>query len=610
MIGEQQQTRRRKPTVKLSLETVEERIVPSASDMSQQMAPIIAAVQQEVSNAIQIIEQDIAQVEAMIVQEVDHLLGIPTTPNPASGSGAGSGSGSGSGATATHNAPSQQLSSATQQSGNGSGGGATGTAKDNNPSTGVSKMQPMTGSGSFGSIVTYTWDPEALGAGTGHGSGSINYLASDFHNWLKDGQVQRYDGTIPGTKSTDKVLFDGSISNDQIEWNTSFTFSTMTIGGTGAYTGQQTLVAGVNIDLTGVDSISAWETADSKFNLEFQDHNQILKIDNGATFGNFDISGYNDDSVILAGGATTIAGNPGSGKPAYTEELGVNLYIYGGAQLNDNCYNTLVLTNDNLQIVDQGMMIASNGTGVGKKLIDNGGKSGSYINVDGGSLLYGGSNGASDTFTVPIYIQNGGLLSVSKTLQTGGTLIVQDGSNYIFPNGKKESVYMTGSGSQVLLFYASTLEADDDYYQADGALLTDSTNCIIKDGAQSNGTATIAGGVVTISENNLAYNQLIVNCSTLNFNGQLQVSISGKNPPQCDSLWVSGTTKIQGNSSLKLFVDNGPPPANKQWAVIIDSTGDIQLPMNFQMPITTDPNTPGLSDKVDPANAKQYIVTS
>jgi len=224
LVGEQQPTRRRKPTVKLSLESVEERIVPSASDMTQQMAPMIAAVQQEVSNAIQIVEQDIAQVEAMFVQEVDHLLGIPTTPNPASGSGAGSGSGSG--ATTTHSAPSQQLNSATQQAGNGSGSGAAGTAKDNNPTTVVSKIQPMTmGSGSCGSgsICVYTWDPHKYGSGTGHGSGSqsLNYNWSNFHNWLINGAPQKgVTGTIPDDPM-DEAVFDGSTSNSQCIVNTS-----------------------------------------------------------------------------------------------------------------------------------------------------------------------------------------------------------------------------------------------------------------------------------------------------------------------------------------------------------------------------------------------------
>jgi hypothetical protein len=117
----EQQICRRSATVRPSLEGVEERIVPSSA--TQQMAPGVVGLQQEVSNAIQIIEQDIAQLEAILVQEVDHLLGIPTTPNPASGSGAGSG------ATATHSAPSQHLNSASQQGGSGSGSGATNTAK-------------------------------------------------------------------------------------------------------------------------------------------------------------------------------------------------------------------------------------------------------------------------------------------------------------------------------------------------------------------------------------------------------------------------------------------------------------------------------------------------
>jgi hypothetical protein len=81
---------------------MEDRTLLSAANtaqMAEQLAPMMAMVQQELNNAVQIITQEIAQVEAIFVEEVDHLLGVPTTQNPTPGSDAGNSSGSASGTT-------------------------------------------------------------------------------------------------------------------------------------------------------------------------------------------------------------------------------------------------------------------------------------------------------------------------------------------------------------------------------------------------------------------------------------------------------------------------------------------------------------------------------
>ena len=83
------------------------------------------------------------------------------------------------------------------------------------------------------------------------------------------------------------------------------------------------------------------------------------------------------------------------------------------------------------------------------------------------------------------------------------------------------SVYMRGSASSVQLAYASTLECDNDYYQASGTLnTTDASPCTLQAGATSAGTATIASGLMIINVPNVGYGELDVNAANLNFSGQ------------------------------------------------------------------------------------------
>lgn len=124
--------RRPRPSVKLSLEGMEERTMPSATGVnplatvvlaSPPPAPsfaavasfvsstmdrvdhILALVDQVVRTAEQMLGGKIAQAEATVNQQLDHLLGIPN------------GNGSGSGSTTASNAPNQQLHTGTQKVG-------------------------------------------------------------------------------------------------------------------------------------------------------------------------------------------------------------------------------------------------------------------------------------------------------------------------------------------------------------------------------------------------------------------------------------------------------------------------------------------------------------
>jgi hypothetical protein len=70
--------------------------------------------------------------------------------------------------------------------------------------------------------------PKGSGIGSGGGSGDVytwnptdgTNLASHPQNWLLNSQSQGSNGTVPGNKSTDQVVFDGATSNAPIEWDT------------------------------------------------------------------------------------------------------------------------------------------------------------------------------------------------------------------------------------------------------------------------------------------------------------------------------------------------------------------------------------------------------
>lgn len=298
---------------------------------------------------------------------------------------------------------------------------------------------------------------------------------------------------------------------------------------------------------------------------------------------------------------TTVAESPG-----YTETIGVQFNINAGATLNDQSYNSLKFTNSNVVITVKGTMNTYfSGIPV---LIDYGGMTNDYVNVSGGTLGYYGSAGVADTFTVPVYVQGGGvfLVSTANGQQDGAKLIVQDKSNFTFPTNSKESVYMTGTTSSVQLRYSATLECDDDYYQANGNLQTmDGTTCSLVDGASSNGTANITGGALIIdAPNPQAYATLNVYCSTLNFAGNYRLSINAQaqGAGSCDLINVTGTTNLQG-ASLYVNVNNGPPNNGSSWVIIQDQTGNIQNGANLA--ITTNPQT----NLNGGANGKQYILS-
>ncbi len=187
--------------------------------MVDQMAPMMAMVQQELNTAVQIITQEIAQVEAMFVQEVDHLLGIPTTQSPMPASGAGSNSGSGSGATMTHTAPNQQLNSSTTKSGSGSGSSAP-TTHAPVPTQGSTNVRPL--------------DSDS-GSGTGSGSASQSSSATVSGKvWLDNNGDNSLDSTEMGYYGATVNLINvstGGYQSTTTDANGNYNF-TFTPGGT------------------------------------------------------------------------------------------------------------------------------------------------------------------------------------------------------------------------------------------------------------------------------------------------------------------------------------------------------------------------------------------
>jgi hypothetical protein len=209
---------------------------------------------------------------------------------------------------------------------------------------------------------------------------------------------------------------------------------------------------------------------------------------------------------------------------------------------------------------------------------------------------------------VPVSVNGGNFIVTSAGSQPNGAkLIVQNKSGYTFPGNKMYSVYMTGLTSTVQLSQSATLQCDNDYYQSLGTLETmDGTTCTLVDGANSNGTATIAGGYLKIDQPNInQYATLNVNCDTLKFAGTYYVAINAQaqGAGSCDLLNVTGTTNLQG-ASLYVYVNNAPPNNGFSWVIIQVAAGkNIQNGAN--LPITTNPQT-NLNGGV---NNTQYILS-
>jgi hypothetical protein len=208
----QSKARRPKETVKLRVEGLEDRTMPSVSvpnplafeavaspppvpsmaavatylaSTMDQWTQFITTVQQDVLAAWKMLGQEIAQEVSVIQQRWDRLVGInPNAPNPSlnstvphpgsdSGTGRGnsSGSGSGSSASTTHNSPNQPLNNPTQQSGSGSGSGSSTTTYPIASGQG-GMVHPLTSGSGTGSGIAGA-GTGSVGNGTGSGPATV-----------------------------------------------------------------------------------------------------------------------------------------------------------------------------------------------------------------------------------------------------------------------------------------------------------------------------------------------------------------------------------------------------------------------------------------------------
>jgi hypothetical protein len=443
------------------------------------------------------------------------------------------------------------------------------------------------------------WNPQG---GSQYASVVTNWYDKTIGRQLKAGE--------PGPGPSTPIEFDNN-NNDKpqnnapIIWDESFTVASIKLI---QYTGQQTIYG--TLESEGANGTALSMDPGSDLGLDLINPNSIFQVDNNATITNMTIKGphnaENDlEAFIIKGGTTTIL-------PAANnlEQLGVDLTIYAGATLVDKNQTTLNLTGDPVVINVFGEMDTYAGPKNQNTMIGGGGAGGNpddFISVNGGTLVYYGTANTQDTITVPIEVYNGGTFKLTTAQgMFAGRLIVQGG----VPNTNNNSVYLAGLTSSITLDHFDTLEADNGYYQSSGLLETlDFSGGTLQPGAAPGaGTATIAGGWVLINESG-GYGQLQVTAATLNFNGALELAIDATNQNNRGQLNLPfGTINLQANSTLRVYVNNGQPAAGLKW-IIIDAKNPIN-PGNFVMLMTTIPNTPALSDKVDPKANTQYTVTS
>jgi hypothetical protein len=224
----------------------------------------------------------------------------------------------------------------------------------------------------------------------------------------------------------------------------------------------------VDVELTGVNAANTSLSMDgsSWLKLNFGDKVSAFQIDKDATITNMVLAGDPGGNFLINGGTTEIAQSS-----SYKDTIGVQFQVLAGATLRDEGWTQLKFTNNYLDItIAGGEMLVFFGTGNGAPLIDSNGFSNDGINITSSGLLkYLGSGNVTDTFTVPILVQDGGELWLTNAgnAPNGGKLIVK-GAETVTHNA---SVYMTGD-STIQLSQASTLECDNDYYQDAGTLLS------------------------------------------------------------------------------------------------------------------------------------------
>lgn len=145
-------------------------------------------------------------------------------------------------------------------------------------------------------MTIWTWTPTQAGN-----------LASDPRNWLLNGNPQGKNGSLPNGPDSE-ALFEG---NDPIVWDTNLVFAQMALGRTNgaAYTGQQTIKANVIVEMTGGPNIPAMvqNVTGNVLSVYFDDATSVFQIDANATTSNVVLNGNPKGTFNIAGGTTTFA---------------------------------------------------------------------------------------------------------------------------------------------------------------------------------------------------------------------------------------------------------------------------------------------------------------
>ncbi|MHB1422679.1 MAG: hypothetical protein ACYC3I_05680 [Gemmataceae bacterium] len=528
-----------------------------------QWGQLMATVRQDLSNAWNLIARDVSFAQQQWMQ----LLGIPA------------------------NAQNQSLGAAVPRQ----TGANTTTAQEAPPPSpiGSGAKPPVSNQPLVEAPGGFLWDPT---------SGTNASIAT---NWDLGGQPQNNPATAlkPGDPKAagDGVTFDPAATQapglhgqgaQPITWDYNATFPTMNLGGPQtAYTSKQTINAGITVHVNG-SGVTAINTASNLylfFTSPPQGGGTAFLIDGASTITNMKLAGAYNGIFQIDSGITNIAQSPG-----YTETIGVNFSINPGATLIDWGYNTLLFTNDNVTLAIIGTMEVLYGVNPTNTLIDNGGNVDDFINVWGGTLMYLGSGGITDTFIMPVKVANGGTfdVSISNSAQEkeNGKLIVQ-GANSSTSN---YSVYMVDDNSSVQLTFGDTLECDSGYAQQNGTLESmDYSTCTLQSGPNGAlGTVNIAGDSFKIDQPfPTGYQTFNVNCSTLNFAGTYYPAINAQaqGAKSCDLLNVTGTTNLQG-ASLSVIVNNAPPNGGSIWVIIQDGAGN-NIQNGGNLPIKTNTGT-------------------
>lgn len=415
---------------------------------------------------------------------------------------------------------------------------------------------------------TYTWNPPA---------NAPNLNASTVTNWEKNGVQEVAGGTLPGNNPNDVVRLYGGPgwNNSNITWDKSFKFSKLSLGF--GYTGTETIEnLSTTLDLTGAadgTAVDANGINSGYLIIQCEFITDTLQIDNNANIAAFSFKpvtvGNPNGTILIDGGITTICTG------VYNKNSLINgaLKIQGYSSVVDNGKTQLILDGKNTKIVVGTNALMQVYGGTGQTLISEGtAGNNDYIDVQNGGYLSYIGTGVTDTFTVPVWVEQGGYLKLSG----GGTLYInaaEYGTNNV-------SLYLEGNFQS---------KNGTNLKPGKGMIGTSTSNVATLD--SNTVTITVASGnpceldgEVTIDTDIGTYGNLVVNCDTLDLGGTLQVHMS-PDGGTCDELIVNGILNLNSNTSMLDPVLDGTPTTQPLSWLVIHASGGIEGQFSYIYPV-------------------------